>query len=302
MKKSKQKNDITMQNPSISRSEEYRVFTPEQFAYPIGSDWTNVPDTRFLFMHTHNFLELGYLEKGSGVFNIDDKVIPVSAPCVSIIYPGQPHSAQSSPHNPALWHFLYIDAGSVLVHIDPALVKSLRCSSFRNYRFDNIIPEKKNALLFLSAREVINACALTPAHFRKKVESQLLSTLVLHSETFERTDDSDHFDDVVYSKIAKAVEYINAHFSEPISVRYLAKLCFMSESSLLRAFKSMSGLSPENFIHKVRISIACSRLQDKKERIIDIAYDCGYQSLSSFNRQFIKAFGVSPSKWRTNID
>ena len=88
MKKSKQKNDITMQNPSISRSEDYRVFTPEQFAYPIGSDWTNVPDTRFLFMHTHNFLELA-AEMGKtqsdAVFVFDEPTIGLHPQDVGVL-------------------------------------------------------------------------------------------------------------------------------------------------------------------------------------------------------------------------
>ena len=51
-------------------------------------------DTHARYLHYHNELELGWCTEGSGIFFVEDKVIPFQAPCASVIYQGQIHIAQ----------------------------------------------------------------------------------------------------------------------------------------------------------------------------------------------------------------
>ena len=104
-------------------------------------------------------------------------------------------------------------------------------------------------------------------------------------------------DDDVFGSIAPAINYINAHFRENLTVPQLAEMCFLSHSSLLRSFKRFSGLTPQQYLSKVRINNAAARLSNGGAACAEVAFDCGFGSLCTFNRQFLKAFGMTPSQW-----
>lgn len=101
---------------------------------------------------------------------------------------------------------------------------------------------------------------------------------------------------------------INISFKETIShnlysnltVEELAKLCHMSLSSFKRKFKEVFSASPKKYIAQKKLSKAVEMLRSKGLRISDIAYDVGYDSLSTFNRNFTEKYGQSPSDYRMN--
>jgi AraC-like DNA-binding protein len=55
------------------------------------------------------------------------------------------------------------------------------------------------------------------------------------------------------------------------------------------------------FVNRQRIERAKRRLLDPAERITEIAYDIGYQSLSQFNRSFLRIVGESPTQFRKRM-
>ena len=79
-----------------------------------------------------------------------------------------------------------------------------------------------------------------------------------------------------------------------------AALCHMSLSSFKRKFKEVYSESPIKYISKKKVQRAAILLKDKSNRISDIAFDVGFESLATFNRSFKEIFGVSPSEFRLN--
>lgn len=57
-------------------------------------------DTHARYLHYHNELELGWCTEGSGIFFVEDKVIPFQAPCASVIYQGRSISPRAIPISP----------------------------------------------------------------------------------------------------------------------------------------------------------------------------------------------------------
>lgn len=297
MANSTQKKSENVQISSIKQFNDYISFDSEHCFFPYGSIWEHTPETNFSFMHSHNFIEAGILLSGAGVFNIDDKVVSVKAPAVSIIYPGQFHSAQSSPFSPSVWNFIYFDPYLAMPDIDASKIKNMRWNNLRKYDFDNIISGNEHPEIFAAIKSVIQCVGNnTPGH-REFAEGCLFAALSGHCALMKKRsgNTNDHSD--IFSTIEPAITFINAHFQEEITIPKLAEMCFISQSSLLRAFKKFSGLTPEAYVGKVRINNAAARLSYGNAGCANIAYDCGFSSLSTFNRQFKKAFGVSPSLW-----
>lgn len=83
-----------------------------------------------------------------------------------------------------------------------------------------------------------------------------------------------------------------------LSVENFAQLCTMSLSSFKRKFKKEFKESPKRYISKKKLEKAVDLLKNSDERISNIAYDCGYETISTFNRSFKSMHGVSPSEFR----
>ena len=95
-------------------------------------------------------------------------------------------------------------------------------------------------------------------------------------------------------------ETINLNLYSNLSIDELAKLCHMSLSSFKRKFNEVFHDSPKKYISKKKILKAGSMLKSGGTRISDIAYDVGFDSLSTFNRNFSLLYGRSPTAFRAN--
>lgn len=71
----------------------------------------------------------------------------------------------------------------------------------------------------------------------------------------------------------------------------------MSKSTLQRDMIAFTGMAPIEYIHHLRMKRATILLMNDQP-IADVAFDVGYNTLSSFNRHFLQKFGVAPSQWR----
>jgi len=85
-----------------------------------------------------------------------------------------------------------------------------------------------------------------------------------------------------------------------LSIYELAHLCHMSTSSFKRKFKEVYGESPKKYITAKKIEKAAKLLKNSDLRISDIAWDVGFESVATFNRNFTTKFGKSPTDFRLN--
>lgn len=99
-------------------------------------------------------------------------------------------------------------------------------------------------------------------------------------------------------KVLKAIEFIKNNYTSDISREGLAASLDINPDHLGKAFKSIIGEKIGDYINRLRVEDAAERLKDRKEKIIDIAYAVGFESLSTFNRAFVKIMGVSPLEYR----
>ena len=98
--------------------------------------------------------------------------------------------------------------------------------------------------------------------------------------------------------IAKARKYIHEHLDEPLPLGQVARQAGLSESHFCRLFKDSSGLTLTDYVNRCRIDWAKRELLRPEARISEIAFLIGYQSLSQFNRSFVRIVGSSPTLYR----
>jgi AraC-like DNA-binding protein/ligand-binding sensor protein len=98
--------------------------------------------------------------------------------------------------------------------------------------------------------------------------------------------------------IAKARHHIHQHLGEPVTLGDVAKLAGLSDSHFCRLFREVTGLTLTDYVNRCRIEWAKEELLKKERRVSEIAFEVGYQSLSQFNRNFLRLTGSAPSSWR----
>lgn len=93
-------------------------------------------------------------------------------------------------------------------------------------------------------------------------------------------------------------EYIHQKLVEKISLDELANNAKVTNSYLCKQFKKSTGLTVVEYINRHRIELAKELLTKRNTRVIEIAYETGFQSLSQFNRSFLRYTGQSPTEFK----
>jgi AraC-like DNA-binding protein len=101
--------------------------------------------------------------------------------------------------------------------------------------------------------------------------------------------------------VLKAREYIDKHKTEELSLANVAKAAGASVFHFCKVFHKTTGLKFTDYVARVRLEDARTRLLNPNLRISEIAYDVGFQSLAQFNRTFKRVFGQSPSDFRARL-
>ena len=78
----------------------------------------------------------------------------------------------------------------------------------------------------------------------------------------------------------------------------LAREAGLSRFHFLRTFERLTGVTPHQYVMRARLREAAIRLVAESGNVLDIALDCGFGDVSSFNRAFRNEFGVSPRVFR----
>ncbi|MGY2257708.1 AraC family transcriptional regulator N-terminal domain-containing protein [Pseudomonas sp. SDO55104_S430] len=97
-------------------------------------------------------------------------------------------------------------------------------------------------------------------------------------------------------RVNRAIEWLNNHYAEPLSIDNLAQLINLSASALHHRFKSVTAMSPLQYQKQLRLQEARRLLLSEKSDVSSIGYKMGYESLSQFSREYSRLFGASPSK------
>ncbi|VEG89950.1 AraC family transcriptional regulator [Legionella spiritensis] len=100
-------------------------------------------------------------------------------------------------------------------------------------------------------------------------------------------------------QLKKVIDFIGQHLDEELSLESLSEVFGVSKFHFHRLFTAFTGLSLQQYIRWLRLKRAAHQLiVDKKQSIITIAINAGFESHEAFSRAFKKACGISPSRFR----
>lgn len=112
---------------------------------------------------------------------------------------------------------------------------------------------------------------------------------------FERDSEMDNFPPKKLSLVTTIQQYVLAHYKEQIRIEELAVLVDRTPNYVSRIFREITGLTPIEYLHQVRITVAKDLLLHSQLTIGQVADALGYCDQSYFNRVYKKWTGYPPS-------
>jgi YesN/AraC family two-component response regulator len=104
--------------------------------------------------------------------------------------------------------------------------------------------------------------------------------------------------DPARDRIAAAVQYLQDHLAEPVSLDRLSGVAGMSRSHFSRMFRSTLGVPVRAYVRELRLMRARTRLAHSSDSLTAIARAVGFYDLPHFHREFRRRFGESPADFR----
>lgn len=123
--------------------------------------------------------------------------------------------------------------------------------------------------------------------------NSLSPPLKICTETIQTGKQGDTLDSIV--------EYINKEYSKEIKLNDLAEMIYLSPVYFCSVFKERYGVSPIQYLQKVRLENAKNMLSNSDESVTKIAEKVGFQSVHYFSRFFKNKEGVTPNKYRRRL-
>lgn len=103
------------------------------------------------------------------------------------------------------------------------------------------------------------------------------------------------------SPVYRAIEWLNRHIEQPYSLSTLAVASATSERTLLRHFQQVTGMTPLEYLHDLRVERAKMLLEVTLQTVHTIAQACGYSDVASFRKIFRAVTGTTPSEYRSRF-
>lgn len=98
-------------------------------------------------------------------------------------------------------------------------------------------------------------------------------------------------------RLNKVIDHVLDHFSRKVLLEDVASIANMTPNAFCRFFKHRTEKTFSRFLNEIRIGHACKLLVSEDINVSQAAYDCGFNNISNFNRQFKEITGFTPSEF-----
>ena len=284
------KNNILREITPLTNSDCFTIFSRVKSAL-------NFP------LHYHEELELNFIMNGKGAKRVvGDHIAEIDEIELVLLGANLPHMWQTHKCKSK-----EIKEITIQFHKDLFDEKLLRRNQLSFIR--SMLAKSARGILFSkeTSNKLLMRLALLPQ--KQGFDSVLELISILHELSISRnirilSDASFNNAELSYNsrRIEKVFEYMNQNFDKSVSLSEAAKLSNMTDVSFSRFFKTRTGITFIDSLTELRLGHASRMLIDTTESISEVAYNCGFNNISNFNRIFKKKKGCTPKEFRQSYN
>jgi AraC family L-rhamnose operon regulatory protein RhaS len=241
----------------------------------------------------HDFLEVFYVLEGRGAFELEGRRRPCEKDDVVVVPVGCTHRLHDDPDRPLRLYAICV-APSVW-RPEPSLLKDLGAGPLP-------VPAVVRDQVRADLRRLLYEQTLDRPGSRAWVVSQALQLLVVLARgrlgAAARPGEAAGAPSECRRAVSRYVAELPHRFFEATDLDKTAADLGMSRRRFTQLFREATGTSWSNHLARLRIDYACQLLRDTRRSVTAVAFECGFEDLSSFYRAFKRHTGLPPNAWR----
>lgn len=249
------------QSENSLHSELIKVETGRDFSFPT---------------HLHGSFELIAATEGVLTVTVDKMQYSIIPGQALLVFPNQPHAFLTERHSA---HLVCI--------FSPQLIRAFG-GTFRHKIPDSHLFSPSAFYL----RQLENLA--TGQHSLLEIKGLLYSLCA----EFDSTATYHERENAKADLLLRIFQFVEENYGKNCSLEALSAQTSYHSVYLSRYFKQCTGLTFTDHVNRYRINEATYMLKNTPQKVLDIAYDCGFDSLRSFNRNFKKITGMTPVEYR----
>ncbi|MBR5527996.1 MAG: helix-turn-helix transcriptional regulator [Clostridia bacterium] len=246
--------------------------------------------------HHHTETELNFIIYGSGEYNLGGKNYTFRAGDLFIVRSNEQHCIPTITSDTLL---------SLNMYISPYFFWN-ECADYIPYQKIRALIDADIPILNRRCGEDITSVFTKIAKLyedgredlRFALRGEVLNAIRMIADGTDVDESADFLSHLCLEDVQKAMEFIKINYKNPISLEDIAKSAAMSSSYLSATFKKITGMSPYNYLITTRIEKAAELIKKTDKTVMSIALECGFTSLTSFNKAFKKLVGITPMELR----
>lgn len=253
--------------------------------------------------HAHSEYQLFVVLQGTGTRFIGDSIRSFK--------PGE--LILAGPHLPHLWRSdekyfrkkSSLDAKGIVVYLDEHFLGKNMLDKIELHRLKTLFDKSMRGLEFYGHNKLLVTEMMKELLYMDGVRSliQLLQILDILSTTKEyHYVSSRHYSDSINehetNRLNKVYEYIIKNYRNKIPLKKMADILHMTPTSFSRYFSMKNNKTYSRFIAEIRVKHACELLTETDMSVAEICYDCGFNTLSNFNKQFKDIMRKKPTDYK----
>lgn len=228
----------------------------------------------------HKDVEMIHVADGYLDIQIDSQSYHLEAGCTCIVFPNILHSITAQ------------NCKKHLIMVSPALIPEFSSLLSQNKPVPPVLqPEQTPEILPLLFQRCSRLYATLGnqrllATYIRSILMELLQQIQLQPRSAEP------------ELIQRIIDFILEHYAEDISLEHLAQATGYSKFHISHCLNDTFHCNFRTLVNNYRIDIAEDMLMHPDTRVTDVAYACGFQTQTSFNRAFLKHCGMTPSQYQ----
>jgi len=283
-----------MSGPSIEKT----LSSKETFIYK------DITDSYFNpHWHFHSEFQISYIAKGKGARFIGDHVQNFKEGDLVFTGPNLPHLWRSD--EAYFKKDSKLTTRGLVIYFDHQLLSDSLLSKEEFYNINKLVKNSVRGIEFYGqTQQKIKKLILNidkEKGFDRIIKLMEIINVLANSKEFNLLSSpgySQNFKGDDTEKMQKVYDYVMTNFKTKISLDEIAFMLNMTTTSFCRYFKPRANKTFTRFVNDIRIGHARKLLLEDNFNISQISYECGFNTLSNFNRQFKAITNLTPHEYR----
>lgn len=249
------------------------------------------------YPHRHDFFEVLFLHKGSGVHVIDDKRYEVKPPCIFFMSPGQAHKLELSQD---IEGYIYIFTSEFYLINQSNQNRLLEFPFFFTIQQTNppLQFEKAEEKLFLENLFVQAVAEVQKEDYSEELLRSLLDLILVYATTLYKVDEQMQVKGKGHLLVKRFFQLVEENYQNNYTVNEFASMLAITPNHLTQTVKQLTGKTSNDILQQKQLLEIKRLLIHTNLGVSEIANQLNFVDQSYFTKFFKKITGMTPLRFR----